>query len=334
MGAVFFPNADKIHIMQTIQPLVGTIRNFDLARDAEVVANLIEEAFALKNDPDGQIVLIQMRENARRLRQAAWAPLTRSPLGFVWEIAGRVVGNISIIPYTHEGRQLHLIANVAVDPDYRGQGIGKSLISHALQYSRKVGVRQVWLQVKRENEAAICMYQHLGFRQDHCLDVWKKQALPRLSLTQHYRYPSLYEVRGREFGDWQKQKEWLEVNYPPATRWYSALGFGDLSPWAWINPFRWVNLIELRQYSLFAGEQLAAVLTLQKTALRSDNLFIAAPRTSAEDEHVKILLSRFIQEEWSGRPLVAEYPAGRAASSFESNGLALARTLLWMHTEI
>ena len=69
--------------MQTIQTPPGTIRSFDLARDGDVVADLIEEAFALKNDPDGQVLLIQMRENARRLKQTAWMPLAGSTLGFV-----------------------------------------------------------------------------------------------------------------------------------------------------------------------------------------------------------------------------------------------------------
>ena len=320
--------------MQTTQTPPGTIRNFDLARDGEVVANLIEEAFALKNDPDGQLILIQMRENARRLKQASWMPMTGSTLGFVWEVDGRLVGNISVIPYTHKAQRLHLVANVAVDPAFRGQGIGRALISRALRYSYQVGVRAVWLQVKRDNESAIRMYQQLGFRQDHCLDIWKKNGLLRSNQHQHFRYPSLYEVRAREFSDWHYQKEWLELNYPPTVRWYSPLDFADLTPWAWLNPLKWVNLIELHQFSLSVGEKLAAVLSLQRTNLRSDNLYIAAPVTSSESEHVRVLLTRFIQEDWMGKPLAVEYPSGRATSSFESNSFTLARTLLWMHAEI
>lgn len=320
--------------MRTLQTPPGTIRSFDLARDGEIVASLIEEAFALKNDPDGQFVLIQMRENARKLKQASWVPLTGSALGFVWEVDGRLVGNISLLPYTQNTRRLHLIANVAVDPAFRGQGIAKALIARALRFSRQVGVREIWLQVKRENEIAIRMYQQFGFQQGHCLDVWKKSGSQKANHALHYRYPSLYEVRNREFGDWQSQKEWLKLNYPPTTRWYSALKFGNLSPWAGLNPLNWVKLIDLSQYSLCVGEQLAAVLSFQRTALRSDNLYIAAPQTSAEGEHVGVLLTRFLQETWAGKPLVAEYPAGRAVAGFESSGFSLARTLLWMHANL
>ena len=333
-GCFFYPNLDRIQTMRTTQTPPGTIRSFDLARDGEVVANLIEDAFGLKNDPDGQIVLIQMRENARRLKQATWMPLAGSTVGFVWEIDGRLVGNISVIPYLFNGHRLHLIANVAVDPDFRGQGIAKALISRVLRFSHQSGVREAWLQVRRDNEVAIKMYQQLGFRQDHCLDVWKKSASQVLNHHQHYRYPNLFEVHNREFGDWQSQKEWLRLNYPPDTRWYSPLDFGNLRPWAWINPMNWVNLVQLSQYSLFVGEKLAAILTYQRTALRSDNLYIAAPPTPAEGEYVGVLLTRFLQENWTGRPLMVEYPAGRANRGFESSGLTLARTLLWMHAEI
>jgi len=320
--------------MRTTQTPPGTIRSFDLARDGEIVANLIEDAFGLNNDPDGQVVLIQMRENARKMKNASWIPVSGSTMGFVWEVDGRLVGNISVIPYVHKGHRLNLVANVAVDPAFRGQGIGKALISRALRFSHQVGVQQVWLQVRRDNQAAISMYQQLGFRQDHSLDVWKKGASQVLSHNQHYRYPSLFEVRYREFGDWPSQKEWLRLNYPPVTRWYSPLDFGNLRPWAWINPMNWVNLVQLSQYSLFVGEKLSAILTCQRMALRSDNLYIAAPPTPAEGEYVGILLTRFLQENWTSRPLTVEYPAGRANRGFESSGLTLTRTLLWMHAEI
>lgn len=320
--------------MKTMETPRGTIRSFNLASDGEVVANLIEDAFALTNDPDGQMVLIQMRENARRLKQASWMPVTSSAMGFVWEVDGRLVGNISVLPYTRKARRLHLVANVAVAPDFRGQGIGKALTSKALSFSRQAGVSEVWLQVKRDNSSAIHMYEQLGFRQDNCVDIWKKTAQLGANQVQHYHYPSLYEVRARELSDWQQQKDWLERNYPAMVRWYSPIDFADLSPWAWLNPIRWVNLIELHQYSLCVGEQLAAVVSMQKTMLRADNLFIAAPPTQAESEHVGFLLTRLLQDHWAGKPLAVEYPAGRATTAFESNGFTLARTLLWMHAEI
>jgi len=53
--AVFYPNLDTIKTMLTPKTPPGTIRNFNLARDGEVVANLIEEAFALKMIRTGKL---------------------------------------------------------------------------------------------------------------------------------------------------------------------------------------------------------------------------------------------------------------------------------------
>ena len=72
--------------MQMTPSPPGMIRSFDVARDGEAVADLIEDAFALKNDPDGQFVLVQMRENARKFKEANWVPPPGTMLGFVWEV--------------------------------------------------------------------------------------------------------------------------------------------------------------------------------------------------------------------------------------------------------
>jgi len=316
--------------MSAAQSPPGSIRSFDLAHDGEIVADLIEDAFDLRNDPDGEFILRQMRENTRRLQQAGWMQLAGMAPGFVWEVEGCLVGNISVIPCLNATRQLHLIANVAVAPEFRGMGIGKALTAHALRYSRQAGIRDVRLQVKRENGVAIKMYKQLGFHEDYCLNVWKRGAARVPAQTPHHRYLSLFEVRNREFGDWQSQKEWLRHNYPPSTRWYSTLSFGDLSPWAWLNPLRWLDSAKILQRSLFAGDRLAAVLSWQRTRFRSDNLYIAAPTGPTEGEHVGVLLTRFLEEDWAGKPLTVEYPADRAAKGFEGSGFNLARTLLWM----
>lgn len=319
--------------MATVKVPPGSIRRFDLARDGEAVADLIEEAFALNQDPDGQFVLIQMRENARKLQQSGWMPVAGSTFGYVWEVDGHLVGNVSVIPAHIHTRWLHLIANVAVEPAYRGLGIGKALTAHALRESRKARVCEVWLQVKKDNEVAVWMYQQLGFRKDHCLDVWKKAAEHQTGQPPRHHNRSLYEIRKREYVDWWQQKEWLGINYPAAIRWYTSLDFNNLSPWAGLNPFRWLALLQIKQQSLYSGEELAAVLSWQKTASRSDNLYLAAPAGVFEGEHLGVLLKHFLQEDWDGKSLTVEYPAGRAAKGFEDCGFSLARTLLWMRAE-
>lgn len=57
------------------------------------------------------------------------------------------------------------ITNVAVHPDCRRAGIGRSLIKHALEQAQADGIRCATLEVRRNNEAAIKLYESFGFVQ-------------------------------------------------------------------------------------------------------------------------------------------------------------------------
>lgn len=61
--------------------------------------------------------------------------------------------------------ELH-VATIAAHPDYRGQGIGKKVLVHALLAARKEGVIRAFLEVRQTNEAALNMYRSLGFVED------------------------------------------------------------------------------------------------------------------------------------------------------------------------
>nr|BAL58912.1 ribosomal-protein-alanine N-acetyltransferase [Candidatus Acetothermum autotrophicum] len=55
------------------------------------------------------------------------------------------------------------ILNIAVDPAYRGRGLGKRLVEYALEYCRRLGAEQVELEVRTSNEPAIALYRKYGF---------------------------------------------------------------------------------------------------------------------------------------------------------------------------
>ena len=87
------------------------IRRFDVARDLENVADLIEMCFPIASDPDGQQYVNQMRKSAREMRFLGW--LTRfseggnmRAYGFVCEENERIIGNLSLIPYRSGGSHL------------------------------------------------------------------------------------------------------------------------------------------------------------------------------------------------------------------------------------
>ena len=53
--------------------------------------------------------------------------------------------------------------NIAVDPDYQRQGLGRALLEHLIDELEKRGVATLWLEVRASNAAAIALYESLGF---------------------------------------------------------------------------------------------------------------------------------------------------------------------------
>ena len=58
------------------------------------------------------------------------------------------------------------VTNIAVFPEYRGQGIGAALTKALLVEGRKRGMNAFTLEVRVGNQAAIHIYEKLGFRSE------------------------------------------------------------------------------------------------------------------------------------------------------------------------
>jgi ribosomal-protein-alanine N-acetyltransferase len=55
------------------------------------------------------------------------------------------------------------INNVAVRPQFRGQGMGTAIMRHVLDEARRLGARRATLEVRASNEGARRLYERLGF---------------------------------------------------------------------------------------------------------------------------------------------------------------------------
>ena len=75
-------------------------------------------------------------------------------------------GAAPIVGYTVCWRvldEIHLL-NVAVQPERRGQGLGRELVEAVLADGRTTGARVVYLEVRAGNVVARRLYRRLGFR--------------------------------------------------------------------------------------------------------------------------------------------------------------------------
>lgn len=55
------------------------------------------------------------------------------------------------------------VTNVAVLPEYRGQGIGKLIMASLIVYAEKQGAKRMTLEVRASNEVAKDLYRQFGF---------------------------------------------------------------------------------------------------------------------------------------------------------------------------
>ncbi len=58
------------------------------------------------------------------------------------------------------------IGTIAVHPGYRGIGLGKIFLTEILEKAFEEGVIKAFLEVRKSNEAAIHLYQSMGFKVD------------------------------------------------------------------------------------------------------------------------------------------------------------------------
>ncbi len=313
----------------TTPPSPPQIRLFDPRRDLEPVANLIESCFADTLDQDGRRYIQQMRAVARNRGLRRWSVFGARanpmiPSGFVWEENGTVVGNLSLVPVVYRGRIFYLIANVAVDPAYRRQGIATMLTQAALRKTRGRRGASTWLHVRDDNQAAQALYTKLGFERRATRTTWCVQP-------GHLRgeAPSGYRVVPRHSRYWPSHRSWLDQNYPAGLRWHFNLNPLAMRPGFWGALNRFLGEIEIRHWAVLRGEQLLGVLSWQRSWGSRDRLWLAAPQ--GQDEVIlRAALPYLRYEPALKRPMALDYPAGRAQSALAEAGFTPKNTLIWM----
>jgi ribosomal protein S18 acetylase RimI-like enzyme len=89
----------------------------------------------------------------------------------------RVIGHLTAA--REEGTTCHHVASVglAVAADWRGLGVGSSLMREAIDWGRQVGVEKLALSVFPHNQAAIEMYRRFGFVEEGRLSGHSKKSI-------------------------------------------------------------------------------------------------------------------------------------------------------------
>lgn len=304
------------------------LRMLEVRRDLPAVADLIEICFHDQMDADGSAYIRQMRRLAREMSYLGSELLPYPPrinfTGLVWEEAGKIIGNLTLIPFQKDGGQVTLIANVAVHPDFRQRGIGRALTARALEVIRDRGNRAAWLQVREDNEPAIALYRSLGFAERTRRSAW--ELAPERCKA---RAAGDGEVVGLSGRDWPAARGWLEALYPPLVAWNLPFAAEPLRPGWWADLQRFINGQSVRHWALRRGGQLAGALIWEPSRLSADLLWPAAPEAQLA-ETLAAILPTACAELGSGRPLALNLPVWLDASALTGLGFKLQNTLIWM----
>ncbi|MEP7291427.1 MAG: GNAT family N-acetyltransferase [Chloroflexota bacterium] len=210
------------------RPISSGLRPVNLRTDLVPLADLIEVAFADTMDSSGRAAVREMR-TLSRLGPGLSVLLGMNDLaqgvglGYVWIEDGRLVGNTSVYPANVPTGATWIIANVAVDPAYRGRGIARQLVQASLEMIRRRSRNQpasAVLQVEADNEVARHIYERLGFAAERTWTQWRRSSTVRT--PQPFNAPSIYITRRRP-------NEW-RAEYALAQQMRAQGGMGWLRP--------------------------------------------------------------------------------------------------------
>jgi len=315
--------------MVTSPPISPNLRPIDIRKDLAPIADLIELCFKDHLDADGHIYLEQMRRAARNTRYLAWVMNSKIQMpvsGYVWEDAGQITGNVSLMPLKKNGRRVFMIANVAVHPEFRQLGIGRALTEQAIACCTGQTCQAIWLQVRDDNPGAEHIYASLGFVERVRRTTWVVD--PTHYTPPRNQAPSIEPGR-RKASDWAQHAAWLDACYPPDVRWNLPLQRDVFKPGIRQSLWRFFNDLYITHWAARREKQLTGVLSLTPSHLAEDNLWLA-PAPDFEDEVILTLLPNAIFSRIAQRPLSLNYPAGRGDAAFQEAGLEKQNTLIWM----
>jgi len=126
----------------------------------------LDDVLALYAQPamdDGQVMDLASA-------QKVFAEFARHPSYRLFVACGgqaQVLGSYALLimpNLAHRGTPSAVVEDVVVSPQHHGQGIGRQMMSHAVQLAREAGCYKLALSSNTKRSSAHAFYESLGFR--------------------------------------------------------------------------------------------------------------------------------------------------------------------------
>jgi GNAT superfamily N-acetyltransferase len=295
------------------------------------LADLIETAFGERLDESGRRMIREMRFLGR-VGWIGWLfskwllPPAANPYGFVWEMNGKLVGNASMLPVEHF-RHRWVLANVAVSPEQRGQGIAGQLVDASIDFARRRGARKLILQVDAGNESALALYRHRHFSVSTTRTVWTANGIPR-ALQDVDPGPA----RKRRIDEWHEQWALAKRLHPEGLIWPYPTVSSIFRPG---GTQRWLPVGPERHFVWREAGQLVGSLSLRHSSQPGvwRIVLVVEPEYRGEIEAglLGAALESYRRAQWR---YILEYPHDAAKKTLSELGFRTQRTLTWMSRTI
>lgn len=95
---------------------------------------------------------------------------------FLLQDDGQVIGMLTVGVYFSPTGSKAWIEDVVIDKMFRGRGLGRKLVAHAIEYCKSQGIDTLMLTSNPKRVAANALYQSLGFERKET-NVYKMNLL-------------------------------------------------------------------------------------------------------------------------------------------------------------
>jgi len=322
----------------------GGLRLLDARKDLRQVADLIEEVFAGEIGPAGLAAVRDLRMMASLgplvwLMERASGEFRDAFTGFVWVEGGRVVGNATLSRVKPNSDRWH-ISNVAVQPAYRGRGIGRQLVEAIIELARNRGGAWALLQVRDDNEHALHIYDGLGFTR-----LYSTTEMERNGPADQVSRPALlegYRLAPCRPGDWRRTYDLALATTSAHERWVQSLEMAEYrrSPLRRLGESleRFLTGGRAWRECLEHGDELAGALSLRwRDANEESHLaFCVKPEHRGLAERLLVEHALSLLGWRTSQPIHVEHPAGHAEgiAALKAAGFVERRTLVTMRREL
>lgn len=270
-------------LSSAIRPITG--------RDIPQVVQLLNLVFSPTLDAESRRALQSMAQTGyitHRMTQFAH----RISSGFIFETNNEVMGNVSVIPSREKGRII--IANVAVHPDLRRQGIARELMEVAIDHVRARGKESIILQVDVDNGGAIRLYEKLGFDSMGSTRYWTASTG---SVRTIHANPSI-DVRLLRSGESDQAYALDTASFPLELNWPEAIKRDHYRSGFWRTITNMVNGRNTETWVIDDGKgwdaQLLGLANISSEWGRPHNIALRTP-TDERETLYRALLSKCIR---------------------------------------